>query len=162
MSDDTFLTLHEGAGQDSPQGRLQLLLLLRTDMMARWQRGERFPVEDYFRKYPLLRSDAEALLELVYLEALLREGQGDSPLVEEYVRRFPHHSDSLRRHFELHTMLREAGQVTERVDASPQGAERPGTTPDLNAPTLCAGKTSPGPCTSRRSASSRSRWRPCR
>src|SRR5205823_5408079 len=81
VSDDTFLTLNEGAGQDSPQGRLQLLLLLRGDMIARWQRGDRFLVEDYFRKYPLLRSDAEALLELVYLEALLREGQGDSPLV---------------------------------------------------------------------------------
>jgi serine/threonine protein kinase len=36
---------------------------------------------------------------------MLREERGESPTVEEYVRRFPEHADEIRLHFEIHAAL---------------------------------------------------------
>jgi len=51
--------------------------------------------------------DAEAVLDLVYAEFLLREELGERPDADEYVRRFPQYGDALRRQFRLHAALTE-------------------------------------------------------
>src|SRR5262245_19616421 len=82
-----------------------LAALLRQDQRRRWLRGERVPVEDYLERYPALRADADAVLELAYAEFALREELGEAPAAGEYLAPFPGQADTLRRQFELHRAL---------------------------------------------------------
>jgi serine/threonine protein kinase len=66
-----------------------------------WLSGSRPPVEDLLDGSSL-RDDAEAQLDLVYNEIVLREELGEEPSVEEYVRRYPHLREELEVHFEVH------------------------------------------------------------
>jgi hypothetical protein len=61
--------------------------VLAVDQRQRWQRGERVPVEAYLQLYPGLEVDAEKALELIYGEFLLREELGETPSLDDYVRR---------------------------------------------------------------------------
>ena len=81
--------------------------LLRADQRQSWLRGQRVRVEDYLLWVPGLGDDAEAVLDLVYAEFLLREELGERPDADEYVRRFPQYGDALRRQFRLHAALTE-------------------------------------------------------
>ena len=64
--------------------------VLMSDLRARFGRGEPARVEEYVARHPELAGDAEAILDLIYLEVMLREEHGESPRPEEYRRRFPH------------------------------------------------------------------------
>src|SRR5262249_5934384 len=75
---------------------------LRQEQRTRWQAGERLPVEAYLERHPALRADVEGVLELIYQEVLLREGQGEAPTLEEYPARFPQWADRLQLLFALH------------------------------------------------------------
>jgi hypothetical protein len=79
--------------------------VLRADQIERWRLGERPLVEDYLARETGLADDAEAVLELLYNEVVVREELGEKPGVEEYVRRFPDHAEAVRRQFELHGLL---------------------------------------------------------
>ncbi|HVS35448.1 MAG TPA: protein kinase [Gemmataceae bacterium] len=70
-----------------------------------WDRGERPSVESCLDSRPGLRRDPDAVLDLICHEILLRARLGESPDVEEYVRRFPQFADQLRSHFEVHQAL---------------------------------------------------------
>jgi predicted Ser/Thr protein kinase len=96
---DAFLT---GAGPLPPN---QLAAVLRVDQRQRWQASERVTAETYLRRYPDLRADAEAVIDLVYGEFLLREGHGERPAADEYGQRFPEYADTLRAQIELHQAL---------------------------------------------------------
>jgi WD40 repeat protein/tRNA A-37 threonylcarbamoyl transferase component Bud32 len=74
----------------------QLAEVLAADRAARWQEGDRAPVEQYLQQYPALRADVDALCNLVYGEFLLRAGLGESPDLQEYLGRFPAQADALR------------------------------------------------------------------
>ena len=50
-----------------------------------------------------------ALLDLIYNEVVLREEDGESPQLEEYLDRFPGHDDALRAQFDVHLLLRTGG-----------------------------------------------------
>ncbi len=76
------------------------------DQSKRWQRGEPLPAEEYLRRHPGLAADAEAALDLIYHEVLLRERGGEAPELEEYLRRFPHLAGPLRFQFEVHQAAR--------------------------------------------------------
>jgi serine/threonine protein kinase len=88
--------------QPSPEGgpslstRLELLARLRADQQQRWLRGERVLAEEYRRRAPELRADAEVFLDLVFSEVLLRRKLGEAPTLEEYARRFPDFERDLR------------------------------------------------------------------
>lgn len=82
---------------------LHTVILL--DQHERWQRGDRAHVETYLRLVPELGTDGQRLLDLIYQEVLLREAAGESPAVEEYVRRFPELAEELRVQFEVHAGL---------------------------------------------------------
>ncbi|MCK6548525.1 serine/threonine protein kinase, partial [Myxococcota bacterium] len=79
-----------------------------TSQRARWERGERVSVEELLRQEP--EPSSEVVLDLVYNEIVLREESGDTPSLEEYLRRFPAHADALRLQFEVHDAL--ANEVT--------------------------------------------------
>src|SRR5262245_17064368 len=90
----------EGADPDRP-----MLALLMAYQRRGWRRGERAPVEAYLAQYPGLASDPEAVLDLIYQETVLREQAGESPRLEEYLRRFPHLGTELELQFEVERAL---------------------------------------------------------
>ena len=67
-------------GSAAPQGETmsRLLARLQAEQRAGWQRGERGLVETLLQENPALRSEAEAILELIYHEVLLREEHGEA------------------------------------------------------------------------------------
>jgi len=78
---------------------------LLTDQRRRWEQGERIVVEEYLREQPALGAESETILDLLYHEILLREARGETPQLEEYLRRFPQFPEQLRLHFEVHAAL---------------------------------------------------------
>jgi serine/threonine-protein kinase len=95
---DVYAFLVE-AGELAPAQVAEVLLV---DQRQRWQAGERVPAEAYLERYPAVRADPEAALDLVYHEFLLREERGEYPTLEEFARRFPDQADRLRVQVELH------------------------------------------------------------
>lgn len=87
--------------------------LVRADQMRRWPRGERVLVEEYLAACPKFADDDAAVLDVVYQEIVLRDGQGDCPDVPEYVQRFPQHAARLKRQFAIHTALRDDDKLGE-------------------------------------------------
>jgi serine/threonine-protein kinase len=99
---------------------------LLSDQASRWQRGDRVRVEDYLRRYPRLSENEEALLDLVYAEAVLAQKNGETIRIEKYESRFPTLKDRLRRQFAVH----QAVGFSYRDDPHGTGTE-PATTPEV-------------------------------
>jgi hypothetical protein len=93
---DAFLT------EAGPLLPAEVAAVLRVDQRQRWQAGERVPAEDYLRRHPAVAASAEAVVDLVYGEFLLRERLGERPDPDEYRRRFPAYADTLQAQVELH------------------------------------------------------------
>jgi hypothetical protein len=83
----------------------QVVAVLRADQEARWQAGECVPAEAYVAMHPALPRDLERALELVYGEFLLREELGQTPILDEYLRRFPQYATRLKQQVQLHQAL---------------------------------------------------------
>ncbi|HWG45492.1 MAG TPA: serine/threonine-protein kinase [Gemmataceae bacterium] len=94
----------------TPQTRSQLLSRLHADQSQRWRQGEEARIEDYLAQYPNLIGDAEGVLDLIGFELLHRLENGDSPSLDEYLRRFPQHADTLRHSWARLRMGRPQGQ----------------------------------------------------
>jgi tetratricopeptide (TPR) repeat protein/tRNA A-37 threonylcarbamoyl transferase component Bud32 len=116
---------HEGQthAEHVEPDRALLTLVLRHQSRA-WGRGVRATVEDYLAQEPALREDEAAVLDLIYHEIVLREKRGESPQLEEYLRRFPALAPELILQFEVDgaleptTLGAAAGSVTWRFDGS--------------------------------------------
>jgi predicted ATPase len=78
---------------------------LLIDQRRRWDQGDRVLVETYLSDQPGLRSATDKVLELIEHELVLREERGDSPQLDEYLRRFPDLASDLRLHFEVRAAL---------------------------------------------------------
>ena len=100
-----------GDGPERPVGRPRFEAIL-DEQQARWNRGERPLVEDLLAQHPTLREDAEAALDVIYQEFVIRRALGESPTPEDYLRRFPAWSDALIRQFAVDEALRPANEVT--------------------------------------------------
>jgi serine/threonine-protein kinase len=119
---DTFLA------QAGPLPPDQVAVLLRIDQRGRWRSGEPVPAEDYLRRHPAIAADPELAVDLIFNELLLREGLGERPEADEYLRRFPAYVDLLRPQIDLHRAL-----VTNPDDgarSSPPPAEAPTLAPN--------------------------------
>src|SRR5262249_49619885 len=77
------------------------------------------PVETYLEDRPGLRDDAEAVLDLIYNEIMLRERNGEKPALDDYLRRFPHLTPQLRLQFNVHPVLEDA--LLSKTDLSTTG-----------------------------------------
>src|SRR5262249_14560819 len=117
----------------------QLAATLRVDQRERWSIGERVPAADYLRRFPTLRDDAEAAVELIYGEFLVREALGEAPDLEDYLREHPEYAGPLAIQIELHRALEgreEDSQADDgranktprsRTEAHPVTSHTPGT-----------------------------------
>src|SRR4051812_33543384 len=79
-----------------------LVETLLADQRAGWRGGTPRAVEAYVERHPSLNDDPDGLLDLAYNEVVLREEAGQSPQLDEYLRRFPHLASGLRAVFEVH------------------------------------------------------------
>src|SRR5947207_15477357 len=92
---------------------IPLVKSLRHQQCRSWQSGVRVTAETILGRHPDLQADAEATLELVYNEVLLREELKEAPRLEEYQRRFPFLAERLALLFTVHAALEDdAGAET--------------------------------------------------
>ncbi|HEV3204187.1 MAG TPA: protein kinase, partial [Gemmataceae bacterium] len=103
---------------------LQWVDMLCSEQRRNWHQGERRLAESYLEKHPNLQTDADCVLELVYNEILLREEQKETPVLEEYVRRFPRFGPRIKSLFEVHRVL-ESGALTPSRFTIPGEVETP-------------------------------------
>ncbi len=82
------------------------------EQKSRWDRGERPLVEDLLARHPTLGEDAEATLDVIYQEFVIRRALGESPSPEDYLGRFPAWADALVHQFAVDAALRPANEVT--------------------------------------------------
>src|SRR6516165_1473097 len=87
------------------QAHEPLLALLLKHQRRAWRRGEPAPVETYLAQQPVLQADAQAILDLIYHEIVLREESGELPQLEEYRRRFPNLVPELEVQFEVNDAI---------------------------------------------------------
>src|SRR5262249_53497758 len=95
-------------GSNSPSMSEQCRTALNqalADQEREWRKGDSTLVEKYLEREPALRSNAEAILDLIYKEVLLRCRRDEKPQFEEYARRFPDLADALGPIFEVHHAL---------------------------------------------------------
>src|SRR5687768_11035006 len=74
---------------------------LRDEQVARWQRGEQAPAEEYLQRHPALGDDPDGLFLLVETEIELRRAGGATVELPEYLRRFPQLEARLRQRFAI-------------------------------------------------------------
>jgi serine/threonine-protein kinase len=97
-------------------GLAQPALAIRFEQARRWRNHDRVPAEEYLAQHPELNADPEYALEVVYGELLLREEEGDTPHVEEFVERFPQFASQVRRLFDVHMAVRSACLADSQAD----------------------------------------------
>ena len=99
--------------------RVQTPLDAALDRQSRaWLAGGRPTIDELTGGSPL-RHDAEAQLDLIYNEVVLREELGERPAAAEYVARYPNLRRDLELHFEVHrAMADDALAVTPRLDGT--------------------------------------------
>ncbi len=80
----------------------ELLDRLKADQRSRWQLGDSVYVETYLDEHPQLRADAQAVIDLIGNEIVLRRERGNDPTLEEYLHRFREFEPLLRQWFQTH------------------------------------------------------------
>ena len=99
-------------------------------------------VEAYLGGHPALRADAEAVLDLIYNEILLREEAGESPRLEDYVGAVPGAGPQLALQFEVERAL---GPARERHGRGARSRRRAPPSPAIAAgPVRLPGLRGPG------------------
>src|SRR5262245_57538964 len=92
---------------------------LARELAARWEQGDRVPVEELLARSPELLDAPEAALELVYEEVCLRQRHGLAVEPAEFHRRFPQWREGLEVLFRCHSLFE--GQA--RPSALPAAGE---------------------------------------
>jgi serine/threonine protein kinase/tetratricopeptide (TPR) repeat protein len=112
------------AGVTDPAG---IAVALAVDQWRRWHAGERVTAEDYFARFPRLAESAEAAVELIYGELLVREELGERPDTGEFLTRFPQWAERLREQLRVHAALAaDSGMPTRLLPPSGETTWRPG------------------------------------
>lgn len=90
------------------QGQLstrELADVVLVDQLNRWRKGTPTRAEAYFDEWPELSNDPETRLDLVYGEFRARLRSGETPLLADFISRFPDVEDGLRRQVEVGSWL---------------------------------------------------------
>jgi serine/threonine-protein kinase len=98
----------KGGRMNENLGLAEPALALRLEQARRWRNDDRAPAEEYLARHPELNAHSEYALEVVYGEVLLREEDGETPQVEEYLERFPQFTSQIHRLFDVHRAVRSA------------------------------------------------------
>jgi serine/threonine protein kinase len=107
---------------DDPLRSVALHELIKTDMAARWSRGQIIGIEAYLEKFPELGTAAELSPALIYEEYRVRHVHGDKPPVNGYQRRFSHQFAELKRLIDQHP-LPDVSATPSSTPATPQPVE---------------------------------------
>ncbi len=91
----------------------------RAELELAVQRGENASVELMLDNYPELIKNEEVVLELIYLEYVLREEAGQRPITDEYLTRFPQFAARITKLFEFEKLLEPGWQAPETINESP-------------------------------------------
>src|SRR4051794_8220823 len=103
------------------------LVELLVHQRASWQRGEPLTIEELLNRRPGLRQDADAVLDLVYNEVVLREERGQRPRLADYLSRFPDLAEQLQVQFEVEGALSPEPASEDRPPSTwPAGPTIPG------------------------------------
>jgi eukaryotic-like serine/threonine-protein kinase len=78
-----------------------------ADLDRRLRCGERCGAERFFADMPLLASNDDHAVELIYTEFVTREELGQQPTPQEFFARFPYWRSRLERQFQIHDLLRD-------------------------------------------------------
>jgi WD40 repeat protein/serine/threonine protein kinase len=81
--------------QAGPERRAVLIELAHADLECRLKAGEAARADLYLQRYPELREDARAALDLIAAEYRLRRQREPGLGLDEYARRFPQHREQL-------------------------------------------------------------------
>jgi eukaryotic-like serine/threonine-protein kinase len=90
------------AAVGSPDPCLEQVL---SEQVRDWLRGECQHVDVYLDRQPSLLGQAEAMLELINQEIVLRRRRGDAPRLEEYLTDFPDLAEPLSQLFDVHNAI---------------------------------------------------------
>jgi serine/threonine protein kinase len=85
-----------------PHRRSVLHELIKTELEARYARGQGRPLEEFLRQYPELGACEDLPADLVYEEYRVRWLFGDRPALETYRARFPLQFEEVQRRVNLH------------------------------------------------------------
>jgi tetratricopeptide (TPR) repeat protein/tRNA A-37 threonylcarbamoyl transferase component Bud32 len=107
---------------DSSTQSVEALLDLQSGY---WAGGEPRSVEALLIARPMLRDNADMVLDLIYHEVLLRQRWGESPQLEEYLDRFPHLAEPLRAQFEVHHALQPGASLLSTIHTNPARRSAP-------------------------------------
>src|SRR5208337_267098 len=95
--DDRLAALVEQLPAAGSLRRAALIELVLADMQQRWQRGHQLKTEVYLKIYPELGTPAEAPVELIQAEWVLRHQHGAPADLDDFLRRFPSRGEELDR-----------------------------------------------------------------
>ena len=82
-----------------------LAAVVRVDQARRWERGMRLSAEHYFKRFPTIRDDPGAALDLIHYEFILRESFGPPPSLGEFTARFPELASTIKDQIAIHVAL---------------------------------------------------------
>jgi serine/threonine protein kinase len=92
--------------EHDPGGTVSVLAaLVKADLRCRFARGGRPTANDYLERFPILRSDGERALSLIYEEFCLREERGERPDADSFCERYAPWRDSLASQLKYHQLL---------------------------------------------------------
>jgi tetratricopeptide (TPR) repeat protein/tRNA A-37 threonylcarbamoyl transferase component Bud32 len=117
-----------GLGTDDDRIRDQLASA-RAEAEALIRTGRLGTVDELRDRYPAVWESADAALELIYTEYVLRRANGETPDRADWLRRYPHWSDRLDRLFGLYDLM--AGDT--HRPAATVGPDRPAAKPPAAA-----------------------------
>ncbi|MCR9199889.1 MAG: serine/threonine-protein kinase [Planctomycetaceae bacterium] len=95
----------------------ELLESLAVELRRAWSIGRQLQVER-LSGYARLADDADAVLDLIYHEVLVREQHGQRACLEDFLQRFPALEDRLRRLFLVHQSIEEETSRVSFVNAT--------------------------------------------
>jgi eukaryotic-like serine/threonine-protein kinase len=85
-----------------PAPRLEQLL---GEQARDWMRGRCEPVSAYLARQPALAGDAEAKIELIHQEIILRLKKGETPRLEDYLAKYPDLAKPVSEILQLHSAV---------------------------------------------------------
>jgi eukaryotic-like serine/threonine-protein kinase len=91
------------------------------DQNQDWGRGDRVLVETYLGRYPALRANSEAILDLIYHEFLLRQDQCEAPRADEFCERFPSLAEPLLLQLGIDAAIPSTMRSSDEPDLSSNG-----------------------------------------
>jgi tetratricopeptide (TPR) repeat protein len=105
------------------------LAAARAEAEARIRHGRLGSADDLRDQFPAVWEDADAALELVYAEYVLRRANGETPDPADWYRRYPHWSARLERLFGLYDLMADDTHRDRQAGTVPGEGNRPADLP---------------------------------